>query len=190
MLAWKSFISWFLLIPTALWTIGWVSPAKSTDWRSMAPKKKENTGGGRDWNEARMHLLLSEFNEKASVWLWLCNQGEKFAWSLFFSSHPSAPKKQWPASLSMLLVFYTMSTTASKPQGAWQGNQKGIPRMKLDALKDDFRTPSQEKRCNRFIANCFQKVELEDFFMDSTNSESFCSFRGVVFSKNPTFLHL
>lgn len=61
----------------------------------------------------------------------------------------------------MLLLFYTMSTTASKMQGACQGNQKGIPRMKLDALKDDLRIPSQEKRGDRFIANCFQKVELK-----------------------------
>lgn len=80
---------------------------------------------------------------------------------LFFQS-PFCPQKysDLPA-LSMLLLFYTRSTTASKLQGAWQGNQKGIPRMKLDALKDDFRAPGQEKRCNRFLANCFQTVELK-----------------------------
>lgn len=80
---------------------------------------------------------------------------------LFFQS-PFCPQKysDLPV-LSMLLLFCTRSATASKPQGAWQGNQKGIPRMKLDALKDDLRAPSQEKRCNRFIANCFQTVELK-----------------------------
>lgn len=33
--------------------------------------------------------------------------------------------------------------------------------MKLDALKDGIRTPSQEKKSNRFIVNCFQKVKLK-----------------------------
>jgi len=61
----------------------------------------------------------------------------------------------------MLLLFDTMARrTASKPRGAQQGNDKGISRVKADALKDDLRTPSQEKGHKTFIASCFQKVEL------------------------------
>lgn len=79
----------------------------------------------------------------------------------FFTITLLSPKNSDPPALSMLLLFYTMSTAASKAQEAWQGNKKGITRMKLDTLKDDLRTPSQEKRSKRFIADCFQKVELK-----------------------------
>lgn len=86
----EKLISWFLLIPTALWTTSWVSPTKSTDCRGITPKKGENTGGGRDWNEARMHLaFLNLMKNPVAVVMQL---GEKFAWSLCFSNHPSVPK--------------------------------------------------------------------------------------------------
>lgn len=159
-------------------------------------KKNENTEGGRDWNEARMHLV--NFLNVMKKHLFDCGRaiGEK---SLndpsFFTITLLSPKKSDPPVLSMFLLFYTMSTAVSKAQEAWQGNQKGIPRMKLDTLKDDLRTPSQEKRYKRFTANCFQKVELKmgwgkGIFMDSTNSESPDSFTGVYFKKKSHILIL
>lgn len=63
--------------------------------------------------------------------------------------------------LSMLLIFLYYVNNTFKVTGNLAGKHKGIHRMKLDALKDDLRTPSQEKKCNRFIVNCFQKVKLK-----------------------------
>lgn len=78
----------------------------------------------------------------------------------FHQSSLYPPHKSGLPVLSMLLLFDTMSrTTASKPQGVWQGNEKGI--STADALKDDLRTQSQEEGHKKFIASHFQKVELK-----------------------------
>lgn len=108
-----------------------------------------------------------------------------------FTNPCSFPPKTGLPALSMLLFFDTVSRTASKPQGAWQGNEKGISRGKVDALKNDLRTASQEKGHKRCIANCFQKAELKavSFFVESTISESLCSFLGVIFFKKSALFH-
>lgn len=64
------------------------------------------------------------------------------------------PPKKWPACIKYASALPRRA--ASKPPGAWQGNEKGISRVKVD-----LRTPSQEKGHKRFIANHFQKVELK-----------------------------
>lgn len=92
-----------------------------------------------------------------------------------FTNPSSVPQKSDPPVLSMLLFLDTVSQrTASKPQGAWHGNEKGISRVNVDDWKDALRTPRQEKRWQSLIVNWFQKVGLKVrfFSMDFTSSES------------------
>lgn len=135
---------------------------KSTDCRSIAPKKRKILGVGETGMKPECTRYFLNLIKKPLFGCGYAIREKSLHDPSFFPITPLSPKNSGLlvlSMLSMLLLFYTMSTTVSKPQGAWQGNQKGIPRMKLDALKDDLRTPSQKKRCNRFIANCFQKAE-------------------------------
>lgn len=103
-----------------------------------------------------MHPLLSELDEKAYLAV-VTQLGRKVCMFPGFTNPPSIPpaKSGLPV-LSMLLLFDTMSrTTASKPQGVWQGNEKGI--STADALKDDLRTQSQEEDHKKIYCQSLSK---------------------------------
>lgn len=144
-LAWKTFITSFLLIPTALWAIGWVGPAKSRDCSTMTQKKIENT------HYKCTHYFLNLIKKPLALIMQL---GRKVCMFLGFTNCSSVPAKSSLPVLSMLLLCQEEQHQSHRELG--RKMKRGFSRVKVD-----LRTPSQEKGHTRFIANHFQKVELK-----------------------------